>query len=510
MNSLFQSFKVQLNTFWSGLNDSKRKLLIFGTIAVIIFALISAFFLNQTRYVVLFSGMDTQEASEVFLRLQEIGIQPRIEGVSTILVPEEMEAELRMQLTAEGFPRSGFNYDILNMSNGLGQFGQTDSDRRLTQILQLQERLSQSIMFLDSVEDAVVTIAMPETNQFVLRDQEIPVTASVIISPAVGHSITEFQAQNIEQLVARSVPGLNPENITIIDKNANMLNRRVENQQPTDNFNLEQQMEERLNQQVIALLEPVFGLGRVVSRVNVKLNFDRRVVESVRFEPVVDDAGIIVSREELRERVTGAAAGGIIGETPNVTQYPVADAEGTGGESDRRQEIVNYEVNEIKERIEHQQGNIEDLSISVIIDNEELDDAAIVNVTDLVAKAVGTDTERISVQAMGFDVSLQDALREGFEQRRVGIPFDLNLVIFAGLAFLLLLAGIFFMRKRKILSDQKLLTQSSFDVSTDKLNLPAVDLENDAQDQIKGQLEKLATQRPDALAQLLRNWLTEE
>jgi len=499
----------QLNGFWEGLSGNYKKILILAIIGVVLIGGISAFTLGQPSYVVLFSGLDAQEASEIFTRLQELDVQPRLEGVSTIMVPEEREAELRMQLTAEGYPKSGFNFNVFANGGGLGQFGQTDEDKRIMLMMQLQERLSESIKFLDSVEDAVVNIAMPETDQFVLRDQQIPVTASVIIEPSVGRQITAVQAGNIEQLVARSVPGLNPENITIIDRDANVLNRRHEEQMPGDQFDLEYQMEERLKNQVINLLEPVFGLGRVVSKVNVRLNFDKQITESVRFEPVVDDSGIIISREALRETMTDAQAGGVIGETPNVTQYPTVAA-GAGGNFDKRHEIVNYEVNEIKERIERQQGQIEDLSISVIINNEAVDDDTIVSVKELVAAAVGTDQNRIAIHAMGFDMTLQDALLEGFDRRRVGIGVDPSLMIIAVFVFALVVFAIIIMKRQKSMAERKALQQAVLATGTDQLEIEQVDFEKNAEDQIKKQLDKLATQRPDALAQLLRNWLSED
>jgi flagellar M-ring protein FliF len=508
MSNWLEILSKQLNGFWEGLSGNHKKILIVAVIGFILIGIMSAFIIGQTRYAVLYSGLDAQEASEIFTRLQELDVQPRLQGVSTIMVPEEREAELRMQLTAEGYPKSGFNFNIFANGGGLGQFGQTDEDQRIMLMMQLQERLSESIKFLDSVEDAVVNIAMPETDQFVLKDQQIPVTASVIIEPVLGQQISAVQAENIEQLVARSVPGLKPENITIIDRNANVLNRRQEENMPSDQFHLEYQMEDRLKNQVVNLLEPVFGLGRVVSKVNVKLNFDKQVTESVRFEPVVDDSGIIISREALRERMTDTQSGGVVGETPNVTQYPVV-ADGGEGTFDKRHEIVNYEVNEIKERLERQQGQIEDLSISVIIDNEEMDEQAIGDVKELVATAVGTDLNRIAVHAMKFDVTLQEAFLEGFERRQVGLPIDMNMFMIAAFVVIFAVVAFMIMRRQRIITQQEAM-KAALETGTAQIEIEEVDLEKNTQDQIKKQLDKLAMQRPDALAQLLRNWLTEE
>ena len=371
MVSSLTAIKQQLNQYWDKLNDTQKRIYITVIIALIIVVIISAFLLSREDLVVLYSGLNSQEAAEIYSRLKEMGVQPRIEGASTILVPKNKEAEIRMQLASEGYPRSGFNYDILFDNSS---FGQTSDEKRLLQVIQLQERLSQSIRFLEGVDDAVVTIAMPESDSFVIKSREIPVTASVIIKAKTGYTITARQANNIIHLVAKSVPGLKDENITIIDTNMNVLSRNSndDSQEVSSQFDLENLVEERVKKQIIDLLEPVFGYKKVVATVNVKLNFDKKLRESVTFEPVTDEDGIIASREVLREKVRNAAAEGAAGEPSNTPEYPEIE-QGENSSYDKSHEIINYEINEIKETIEEQHGKVEDLSISVIIDNEALD-----------------------------------------------------------------------------------------------------------------------------------------
>ena len=190
-----------------------------------------------------------------------------------------------------------------------------------------------------------------------------------------------------------------------------------DDKQIVDNqFDLENQVEERIKNQIIDLLEPVFGYKKVVATVNVKLNFDKRLRESVTFEPVTDEDGIIASRETLRESVRNVTPEGAVGEPSNTTEYPEFEYD-RDSSYDKSHEIINYEINEIKETIEEQQGKVEDLSISVIIDNEALDQQIIQQVKELLATAIGTDLERITVHSMKFDTSLQDKLLEGFERR---------------------------------------------------------------------------------------------
>jgi len=512
MATSLNAIKQQLNQQWEKLNSTQKKIFIIALVSFIVVLAISALFLSREEHVVLYSGLNNQEASEIYSKLKELGVQPKLEGTSTILVPKNKEAELRMQLASEGYPRSGFNYDILFDNSS---FGQTSDEKRMLQIIQLQERLSQSIRFLEGVDDAVVTIAMPETDDFVIKSQEIPVTASVIIKTKPGYNITPIQANNIIHLVAKSVPGLKYENITIIDTNMNVLSgESYDDKQIVDNqFDLENQVEERIKNQIIDLLEPVFGYKKVVATVNVKLNFDKRLRESVTFEPVTDEDGIIASRETLRESVRNITPEGAVGEPSNTTEYPEFEYD-RDSSYDKSHEIINYEINEIKETIEEQQGKVEDLSISVIIDNEALDQQIIQQVKELLATAIGTDLERITVHSMKFDTSLQEKLLEGFERRdqQKGLMTSLAFWLLAGIAVLTIILIVIWLRMRRARAEaaaaQELLAEAA--AQEQQPEIPELDISTDDQNQVRKQLERLISQQPAAVAQLLRNWLSEE
>ncbi|MFO7294612.1 MAG: flagellar basal-body MS-ring/collar protein FliF [Caldicoprobacter sp.] len=502
------TIKQQLNQYWEKLTSAQKKAFIVGATALLAIIVLASLLLSRQEYVVLYSGLDSQEVAEIYSRLKELNVEPKVQGTSTILVPKDREVELRMQLTSEGYPKTGFNYDIFLQNSN---FGQTDEEKRALLIMQLQERLSQAIKFLDGVEDAVVTIAMPKDDAFVLKSQQVPVTASVIIKTKPGYSISASQANNIVRLVAKSVPGLKEENVTVIDTNMNVLTGTgaEEEEMVGTQFELEHRLEDRIRDQVISLLEPVFGYRKVVATVNVKLNFDKRTTESVRFEPVVDEDGIIASREVLREKVRNAIPGGVVGETSNTTQYPELES-AESGTYDRTHEIVNYEVNEIKEILEQQQGKVEDLSISVIIDNEFLSPQILTQVKELVAAAVGTDISRVVVQNMKFDTSLQEQLLEGFERRQDQRPEWLYWSVPLSVAFAIIVAFIVVMRMRsrriqlETATAQEILAQEPQQPSTLELEL------TNEYDEIKKRLERLVTERPEAVAQLLRNWLSEE
>jgi len=520
MANLLDTTKRQLNNYWSNLEKHQKRNIIIIGVLIILAIVVASVILSHKNYVVLYSGLDAKEVAEVFTKLEELGVEPKLEGTSTILVPEDQEPKLRMQLAMEGYPKSGFNYDIYFQSSS---FSQTNDEMKKRWIIQLQERLSQSIKFLDGVKDAVVTIAMPETDSFVLKSNEIPVTASVIILPELGYEISYEQAKSIEQLIAKSVPGLKAENISIIDTGMNILNNEESqgrNKVATSEFELENELENKLKKRVEGLLEPVFGYGAVKAAVDVRLDFYTKVTESVRFEPVLDDegTGIIVSQETLKEKVNNMLSGGVPGTETNAetTEYAYLNGENTS--SQRVEERINYEINEIKERIEEQNGKIKDLSIAVVIDKSKLGDAGLETaeqVKELVAKAIGTDIDRVAVQSWEFNNDLQDSIIEAIEGRRQPEEGLLDLttlliiiVVLSVIVFAALILIIRMRRKEKSLEIEKQEPEGATEAEEEIFDLDL--LQDQKQDELRRQPDKFAAERPEDVAQLLRNWLGED
>ncbi|HZJ57338.1 MAG TPA: flagellar basal-body MS-ring/collar protein FliF [Clostridia bacterium] len=372
--------------------------------------------------------------------------------------------------------------------------------------------MGQSIRFLEGVEDAVVTIAMPKSDSFVLKEEEIPVSASAIILPKHGYEITGQQAKSIEQLMSTSVPGLDKENISIIDNKMNILNPEgtQDAQTVTNQFVMQQQLENKIKAEIVGLLEPVFGYGRIKTAVNAKLNFDKRTKESITFEPVMDDSGIIISQELLKEKMSNNPAGGIPGETNNTTQYPEA---GIGGDSTSQKDHkkINYEVNEIKEMIEEEQGKLDNLSIAVVIDNDQLDQQTINGVRELVATAMGTDLERVAVQSWEFNTDIQQELLDALQGQSREKPW-LNasraVIIVSSLVIVLALIAILHKSRQSIPVEvmEEYIPEESVAVEEDSLP----DIAATEEDKIRAQLNRFAEEQPEEIAQLLRNWLSEE
>ena len=91
----------------------------------------------------------------------------------------------------------------------------TDEEQKKNYLIfQLQDRLQSAIRTLEGVKGAIVTISIPQQDSFVLEEDKVSPSASVVIDLKAGASLTDKQIKGIEQLVAKSVPGLKGENVS--------------------------------------------------------------------------------------------------------------------------------------------------------------------------------------------------------------------------------------------------------------------------------------------------------
>ena len=405
-----------LKTFWQKQDAAKKRLIVVLSVAGILVIGFLVWLLNATTYTVLYTNLSPQDAGEMMQELNSMNVSARAQGTDTILVPEDQVDWIRMELAATGFPRSSTNLDILKQGSG---FGITEEDKAVYRRYQLQEDLQNAIKTFDNVTDARVSLIIPRESAFLIESQKIPATAAVLLTLEPGADLSQGNVIAISELVQKSVPNLQPEGVTIIDSHMRLLN----NNNGEDGFNaqdrqsMEQQVSERLKQQVMALLQPVFGPASVLAEVSVTLNFDETYIESVRFEPAPGmTSGMVASIEEIREAsyrgVQGDGEAGVGENGAGIPIYPVIQAEDAIYE--KNSERINYEINTIKEQLVKAQGDISHLSVSVILDSNRIAGADhTASVRQLVATAVGVDESLITVESLPFHAG--EAMDDTFE-----------------------------------------------------------------------------------------------
>lgn len=531
MNFSWAAIVESVRGFWAKLTRVQKVMTIATPLIVAIAFISLILWASRPQYTPLFTKINETEAAAVRNKLVELKIPYQLaDGGSTISVPAKQAAEARLQLASSGVPQgSKFSFDSLNQLH----LGETDADRKLRYVLGLQDELANTLNTLTGVQDALVHVVMPEPSLYV--DKEKAATAAVTLKLVPGTKMTDEQVRGVANLLAASVEGLQPENVTILDTSGNVLSDRIAKQNtPTgltgSQLQLQQAMENKIEKSVQSMLNSAFGAGSTIVRASASLNFDQ-----VKEVSELHGPGATVSKQTTDEQATnGTSQGGVPGTTPNTgnaaTYQQVGGA--TTSTSTKKSSTENFSPDKTQTERVVAPGTIKRLSISVMADQSRVDQAHLDQIKGIVASAAGIDTTRgdnIQVAAIPFDTTAaqaQKAALAALEQKQRYIQYaEMGAVALAGL-FLLLFAlrsrakhrreaaGLllnqgeplpFNTAEEFLLAQQRAEAEASAKLEQKK-SKSAAEIEKQ---KIKEAVETYSRNNSDEVARLLKTWLSE-
>ncbi len=503
-----------------------RLIVLFVLIVAIIITAVSL--LGRTRYATLFHGMSPEDAGEVYALLREQGVDARAQGTTAIEVPVELVDSLIIELAAQGYPKSGLSYELYT---NMQAFGTTEVEKEAYRVAQREENVRKTLMRLDKVVDAIVLLTPANQPAFVIDDAASPAMASVTLTLANGvERLTQQEALLVAQVVATAEAYLEPENVVVLDTKANYYDLSGDSpaQSVSEHEALRESTQRRLERQVISLLSPVFGDDKVHASVNVELDFDRSVSESIVFSPPVEgsEEGIEVSIKELSETVNGTISeGGVVGQDPNGTapSYPEV-ASGAGGDYAMVSREANMEINQVKTQLERAAGRIVDLSVAILLDlaDERVPEDYSSDVTALVSQALGISDASVTVRRLPYLPVEEEEETEPTFLERLLEPAMLSTVIIAVSAIVVALLLMMMLRTMF----KKAAPVAALEGAGQFVDVSALDegefddleaLEGEEIEQIgtggkavnREQIENFIERDPESAAALLRNWLSD-
>jgi flagellar M-ring protein FliF len=510
-----------IKDFWDKLSSKSRKIIIGGFAGIVVASLIIALVLNNKEYVVLFSEIDEEETAEVMKQLQENNVDYKYENDGTILIPEEQESTLRMQLAQSGHPRSGTNYDVFTENI---DFMTTDYEKRQYEVFQLQERLQSSIMTIEGVEEAIVTISVPEEKNFAWETDKAEPSASVKVNLKSGKSLSASQTEGIMQLVIKSVEGLEEENVAIVDTEGNSLVASGEIKQTNTiklKLEIEKEFEKETIKNVSEFLAKIYGEENIKVSAKCTINFDKKISEMLQYLPDEEtNLGVPGSTQNEREITgPGETVGGISGTESNaeVPTYPGVVVEGDNIYF-KDSNSINYLVSQLKEQIEHNPGEIEQLTVAAVINKASIRDEELTEVKELIAFSAGVSTEDIALHNMIFydpDAPAEPAISDEVIAEQMTMR---EILIYGGIALAVLSVLIFILsmvlRKRKkkkealnaAKSKAEAEAAAAGDFSWQDIQ-DGIKLQETQEQAIKKQLKEFTTTNPEIAAQLIRTWI---
>ncbi len=515
------------------LNDKVKKAIIIGTVgvAVVVGAIVIALSMREKPYEVMFPSVSSEEAKQIIGKLQEDGIDYQYQN-GDILVPTPELDTTRAKLVSEGYPKSGFTYDVFRNNVNLMT---TDSDRRRFELYDLETRIGSTIKVFDGVQEAYVTIALGEPSKYALSDdktQESSAQAVVVMKD--GGSPTEEQAKSIQLLISRSIPGMIIDNVSVFDGNG----REVSTGSDDEDINngkageeITKVIEDQISAKVLNVLSPVYGNGNVRVSVKGTVNMEKLIRESIVYntpEKIDEkDKTGLTSEESIFKEYSGSGqnASGVAGSEANA-DIPQYNAGGTAEENAYGSSSLTrkYLLNQIKEQGQVNPGTLENLTVSVVVNGTGFGSMTIDDIRDLAGNAAGIPqadrAEKITAVAAPFyTVDVPQAPETPVEANTSGILIN-QWILIAALAGVLLLVLIIILAVRHRRKKNDLMEAMEFS-QEDVPELPVTEelLEEDEEDQVilepeedrgaelRQSVREFAEQNPEISAQLLKTWL---
>ena len=525
MGELFTKFKSGFNEMWTGLEKGHRiRIIVVGLLCIVLIASV-VYFTSRTKFEPLYYDLSQASAGQVNNALKELGIKTKVEG-TTVYVPEGKASELRIQLAADGV----INDEGVIPEPQTSSMFETTADKTHRYLSEKETDIARGLKALKGVEWASVTLYIPDDIS-VLEEARTDSTAGIIIKMKSGaEPLDSKQVSGIVSYVARSVKGLKPENIEMIDESGRALveQKGEPNSSVGTNLDMTESVKLKVESSIKKFLQKVFGTNNVEVTAAVKLNFNTEEIKSTEYIAPDEErnAGIVRNMQDIKKEWVDAGNGGVPGTDTNsdITQYVETDT--SKAQYNEANSVINYEINEINKQIIKEQGNIDALTIAVIINKDSLKEDVLANV-DLLQQdvkelvkhatqgfniqALALD-DNISIKVMNFDTSQKDAIAKQIADELARKSRETWIMIGTALAAILILGGsLFVLLRRRNEDDLDLAMDSGTFMTTDQSEMSSLqDLEFEDKNELKKKLEKFVGQKPEQVAQLLKTWLSED
>ena len=395
----------QLQRTFATFTSGQKTVAVIGGLALLLAAGMVFRWASTPAYAPLFTNIAPADASAVIDQLESQGTPYKLAGGgSTILVPQADVYDARIQLSGEGLPsQSSDGYGILDkQSLSTSQFQEETSYKRA-----IEGELESTIEALDAVQTAVVHVAMPQETLF--ETDKPPTTASVLVQTRPGSTLGVGQVQAIVHLVASSVEGLDPKQVTVTDSAGQVLSAAGDDAGTVGDSRAQQvqAFEDRMGGSVTSVLDRVLGAGNSAVQVTADLNFDQTTTQTTRY--FTDPKLVPLTDTKMTEKYTAPGnstnGGGVVG--PDGQLDPNAVPNGATA-YEKKQRTADNAVNQSVEHREAAPGNVESLHVGVVVDTQALGARDLADVQALVTSALGIDPQRgdtVEVTTMPFDRS---------------------------------------------------------------------------------------------------------
>ncbi len=520
--------------FWKKYTK-KQKTIVFSVLAAVILAIVFlALIINKVSYVTLITCDDTKVASQAVDLLKEQGIDSKLDDdYVTVLVAEGSSTDAIIAIGKSNISTADYSYEEA-LTNSMST---TESEKVLKTNLALQSDVRTKLMKMSGIEDAVVYINKP-VDDYTIMSEAQDATVSVMLTLEKESALSEENAKYVATFLAGIVGNKNTDNITIIDSNSNLLFGGNPDNTLGGSVNSIIDYKEKLSNVIANNVKQVllkYGTYKdiEIGAANIKFDMDKVSELYTEYTPAEGQEQGLLSKRYTYQTEGTTGTGGPPGTDTNDddTSYLIEDTNQTG--TSTKSQTDEYKPNERKTTTEYEVGAVVpgESSMAIVATSytvykqEEAEEQGLLNdmswsefkrqnqektqidvadeVYQLVKSTTGIDARNLTITAWNQPIFQDEEEHE--------TNYDLYIMI--GLIVLivsLLIFVVFKVAKPVEVTEQEPELSVEELLATTKENQNLEDIEFSEKSETRKMIEKFVDDNPEAVAQLLRNWLNED
>ncbi len=534
MPEQIQAILNRILEWWRKFTRRQQVLIISITAVVIVSFIILAVVISRPTMVQITTCEDGVQAAAVKELLEEEGIAYETsEDGYTFYVEDKDEANANILLGSNSIPSSGYSLsDVVD-----GSFSTTEADKQKKYKLYLEEKFAEVICNLSMVSDAQVTLNIPEQDGTILaREADSYATIMLTLTSPMGADT----AAGLAEFVATNLGNDDTNNIKIMDSDGNLLFSGGDESTAAGNASANQDVREKASAEISERVQNVLDgtnlYDNIAVGVNLSMDFDEN--SYVDYHYYVDEGqtqGYLDSYSGSNSNST-SGSGGTPGTDSNDDDTTYVLEDDTTTETSTEEFNYDYLPSETVTTHKDEIGKqvLEESSISVTCktfaiynqDKMESDgtldelgitfDEFVAQNSDPVQQEVTDDIIEVVTQATGFPAAnvkivayeipmFQYSEGSGIEITDI-LQIVLAVLIFAMLGFVVFRS----LRTEEEEPVEQELTIDDLIASTQEEEEELEDIGYTEKSEARILIEKFVDEKPEAVAQLLRNWLNED
>lgn len=529
MQETVRQISNQVTEKWNGLSK-KHKIEIGVGVGLLVVIIVVAAYLTRPQMRVLYNDkMDTKFVAQTTQVLGDNKIAYKVINDGTnIEVNEDQYNAAVLALSLNGVTDTGYSFeDMINTTMSTTENEWNERVKHLT-----KEDLQTTLKQIKGVKDAVVQLNIPEEkNSFIQSKQES--SASVFLT--LSEPLTSKQAEGIASFMAYAVKNLDKKNVIILDSNGNTIYQGGEEASLalTQQQEVKKAAEAAIKEKVTDLLGDIYSDVRISP--NLVLDFDHYIENNKEYTAQGDDGqrGVIIQENTQSSSSTSTdGSGGEPGTATNggdITSYVQEGNSGTSSSKENQKEIT-YSPSVKETQYQKNMGDIDleksSIAVNVIrnkIYREEEIKPTLVGTTWAEFKAQNGNQQSFTVDqgivdAIKAATGLQTVSVNGYEIPRfidqepyvIGVKDYIMYIILALIIIIGIVALLMRFRKQdsEVEVEPELEVEEMLKTAKEEVELEEIELKETLE--TKRQIDKFVDEKPEAVANLLRNWLTEE